>query len=441
MTEFSRRNLLRNGTVLAATGSIPAAAAIPAQPRPNFLTPTDFGADATGSTDAHRALQRAVEASARENLPLVLNGIYRLGEPLKIFSNVRLTGTGSLRAAHSGSLLTSGEKTVARVSIDGIQLEAMAGAVERAVDGVQWQYARLHNLRIMSAGGVFKTGFYFTNVAYWNSVTSIEAEAVQTLFDLGDSNNLILNDINWCRFSDIGMRSFIHFHAGCSAVYGRGLSAEGVFQNAVLVQLLAECENIDLEFIRIEGREGSRNTTLIDFRGSHGNCVRLPPTVLGLFGEAVRNERGNFLLNMNSNGFGASHLGRGEVVAPLADHDPTLEGALNYNQRMGRLRANVAGPRSLTLNPALDPLDMNGHDIRNVASLTLCDNGDTKGATLSADRKSRTLQVDFGDGKNHLFAQRGPTPVVKGSHHDGEALTSLLHALDAMGLIVDRTVS
>lgn len=439
MTEISRRSLLQSGAGVAGTIPVSQARSVAASPRASFIAPSDFGVDATGLRDAHEGLQRAVEISARERLPLILEGVYRLEAPLKIMSNATLNGTGSLRAAHSGALLTSGEKTVARVSIDGIRLEALAATVDRAIDGVQWQYARLNNLRLMTAGGKFRTGFYFTNVAYWNSISAIEAESVETLFDIGDANNLILNDINWCRFSDIGMTSFFRFHAPCSGIYGRGLSAEGVFHNSVLVRLDPECENVDLEFIRVEGRSGSTNTTLIDFNGAQGNCVRLPPIIFGLFGEAVKNERGNFVINLNANGAGASHFGRGEAVAPLADHDPTIEGAFNYNERLGRLRANVSGARGLVVSPALDPLDLNGHPIRGVPALTLKDSAEQATATLSFDASAGALLVEFGDSKTRLFTRSGPAPIVRGSRREGQALAALFRALHDMGFIVDRT--
>lgn len=440
----SRRSLLRNGAGLVGAGAMGQTGATTAapqtfpQPRTGYLLPADFSADGTGATDAQPALQRAIEVSARERLPLLINGNYALHSPLKIYSNVSLIGSGALRASHSGSMLTSGESTVSRVTVDGLRLEALPGMVKRAIEGSGWQYARLRNLRLSSAGGKFETGFYFTNVAYWNSVTGLEAESVKRLFDIGDANNLILDDINWCRFTDIGMYSFLAFHAPCSSVVGRGLSIEGVVKDTTLIKLDPACENIDLEFLRVEGSKGSRNSTLIDFNGSQGNSIRLPASVLGLFGDVIRNESGNFVINLNRTGDGATHLGKGQAVLPISQHDPSIEGALSYNSRLQRLRAYAAGARSVAVSPAIDPLDMNGHPLINVGRLSIQGTDGRAVATLSVDSKKQALQIEFADGSLRQVAAAA-APLVRGSRSSGEALVALLRALVDAGIVIDRT--
>jgi hypothetical protein len=187
--------------------------------------------------------------------------------------------------------------------IEGLRLEAQAPFVSHAVKGDTWQYSRLANLRLLSAGGVFRTGIWLDDVAYWNSVTGLESDCTLDLFDLGDANNLVLDDINLCRFSDIGIRSFMRFHAPCSAISGRGLSIEGVFRGRTLVKMMKGCTGIDLEFLRVEGRSGSSDTSFMDFNAATSNRVTVLNEVMGLGGAILLNGEGN-LATLVSGGTG-----------------------------------------------------------------------------------------------------------------------------------------
>ncbi len=300
---LNRRGLLNGGAALTAAGLSASVAGdqtsgrdtIAARPRGPFILPSENGVPESGTADAQPLLQRLIDATKGDVRPIVLNGIYRLDRPLRLRSDLQLLGTGTLRANHDGFMLTGSERPTARMRIEGLCLEAQAPVVACAVRGDTWQYCRLAKLRLLSAGGVFRTGIWFDDVAYWNSVTALESDCTIDLFDLGDANNLVLDDINLCRFSDIGMRTFMRFHAPCSSISGKSLSIEGIFRGQTLVRMIKGCAGLDLEFLRVEGRSGSNTTSFVDFGGATANRVTVLNEVMGIGGPTSQNEAGNIV--------------------------------------------------------------------------------------------------------------------------------------------------
>ncbi len=442
---ITRRNLVRGSLALTGTGMAAAALAEDKStqepsagcvPRGQFIFPESVPSD--GAADARPGLQALLDAVVGDTRPIVLNGIYRLDGPLKLSSNHQLIGSCTLRANHSGALLSSAERPVARVRIDGLRLEAQASFVSHAIHGECWQYARLENLRLLSAGGVFRTGIRFSDVAYWNTVRSLESDCTLDLFDLGDANNLVLDDINLCRFSDIGIRSFLRFHAPCSGVVGRALSVEGVFRGQTLVKLDPECAGIDLEFLRVEGRAGSSTTSFLDFNGARANRVVVPQAYFGLGGVGLLNEEENMVIAFSHDGSPAHRFGRGQLVLPSSEEDPSEPGALTYHKESGRFRAMVNGARSLALSPAVENIDMHGHAITGVDAISLQVAG--RSATISLDARGRVVVRDE-QGAESLFGLRPGEFRITGSRADGSAFAALLKMLQELGIAIDATHS
>lgn len=442
---LSRRNLVKAGVLAAGAGAVAVNLDASATPNPvdstasprlrdEFIMPDGVPAD--GTEDAQPGLQALLDAAKNDSRPLVLNGIYRLDRPLRLWSNQQLIGSGVLRANHSGALLASAERPVARVRIDGLRLEAQSSFVKCAIEGKTWQYARLENLRLLSAGGVFRTGILFTDVAYWNCVRSLESDCTLDLFDLGDANNLVLDDINLCRFSDIGIRSFLRFHAPCSAISGRALSIEGMFRGQTLVKLDPACAGVDLEFLRVEGRPGSSTTSFVDFNGAKANRLLVPHALYGLGGPALLNEQDNTVLAFSHEGTPAQRFGRGQLVLPSAPSDPSEQGAIGYNSQTRRLRTMVDGNRTLALSPAIEPLDLNGHEIIGAKSIVLELNG--RKATVGLDGRG-SVEVRDARGVVTVFGLPTERMRITGSRSDGTALAALLKALQHLGLIQDAT--
>ncbi|MEO0062442.1 MAG: hypothetical protein RLZZ08_1002 [Pseudomonadota bacterium] len=437
----TRRGLV-GGTIGLAGGL--AAAALPAtasaiskstaSPRDACLVPQ--GAPDDGSADSWPQLQQLLDAAVGDTRPIVLNGVYRLDRPLVVRSNQQIVGTGTLRANHAGPMIAGDGRPVARVRIAGLRLEAQAAMVSCAIEGEGWQYARLENLRLLSAGGVFRTGIRFTDSAYWNAVRSLESDCTIDLFDLGDANNLVLDDINLCRYADIGIRSFLKFHAPCSGLTGRNLSIEGIFKGRTLIGFHPDCTGIDLEFLRIEGREGSSTTRFLDFAGAKGNRVVIPPAYFGLGGFALTAEAGNIVSVLAAKGSPAHRMGLGQVVLPESHEPPSVDGAVSFNSTTRRFMAAVAGPRQIALSPALEPLDMNGQPVTGVTQLVL--RSDEAEATLALSADGRPVIKRHG---REELVQTAPAAKVRisGSRSDGTALTQLLRYMSEAGFIIDAT--
>jgi hypothetical protein len=321
-THLNRRKLLNSGVALTATGLSAAVASDQsrgndskaASARGAFIVPAENGVPEGGAEDAQPRLQHLIDASAGDTRPILLNGIYRLDRTLRLRSDLQILGTGTLRANHSGPMLVGSDRPTARMRIEGLRLEAQAPLVSHAVRGDTWQYSRLSKLRLLSAGGLFRTGIWFDDVAYWNNVTELESDCTLDLFDLGDANNLILDDINLCRFSDIGIRSFMRFHAPCSSISGRNLSVEGVFHRQTLVRMVHGCTGVDLEFLRVEGRQGSSATNFVDFNGAKNNRVLVLNEVMGIGGAVWLNQGGNLVMLLSS-----GQRSRPEITGSRAD--------------------------------------------------------------------------------------------------------------------------
>lgn len=435
----TRRGIVGGGIGLAAAAALPgAAASAPPASSSDFAGPfiVPQGVPDDGSADARPGLQSLLDGAVGDSRAILLNGVYRLDGPLIVRSDQQIIGSGTLRANHGGALITGEGRPVARVRIEGLRLEAASPVVSCAIDGKGWQYARLENLRLLSAGGVFRTGIRFSDVAYWNAVRSLEADCTIDLFDVGDANNLILDDINLCRFSDIGIRSFIRFHAPCSSLTGRNLSIEGVFNGRTLVDFDPACSGIDLEFLRIEGREGSANTRFLDFNGAKGNRVVIPAAYLGLGGFALTGEGGNIISVLAEKGSPAHRLGLGQVVMPESEDPPTVDGAISFNPSSRRFMAALAGPRHMVLSPATEALDMNGQKITGISGLALGSGDRIIELSVAADGKPTIRR----NGREEMLPTLPVTkPRIAGSRSDGTALAQLLDYLSEAGLIVDAT--
>ncbi|MFV0645079.1 MAG: hypothetical protein ACK5NN_11370, partial [Sphingomonadaceae bacterium] len=278
-----------------------------------------------------------------------------------------------------------------------------------AFDMNQWQYADIDNVMVASETGsaVFTTAFKIQNVGYWNHISNIELAVVVHCIDVADANNLMLDNINWVKFGDIGQKTFLKFSGAVSMIKGRNLSIEGVFKTTTLVLFNSGSYGIDLEFIRVEGRSGSSNVKFLDFGGAKGNRVYAPFALYGIDAGVFANEDGNELYWDQGANVGVHRMGNGYAVLPRrsVSRAGAQSGSIAFDTASGRFVGVTSDPREFVQTPANNDQVMNGYNIRNINSITGAGNAQIISGTRGAAVANATNATDVITQLNALLAR------------------------------------
>ena len=162
VTRIDRRCLLNLGCTAAA--SLPAASlaasqaiAAPAPPRsPNGVDAAQFGLRPGSSDDQSRALQRAVDETARTRTPLAIaSGVYRVGN-IKLPSGARIVGVrGATRLVLADGPSLFATQGTEHVMLSGLELDGQRRPAERRglIHAEQTSHLRIVDCEITGAGG------------------------------------------------------------------------------------------------------------------------------------------------------------------------------------------------------------------------------------------------------------------------------------------------